>query len=88
MTALVAPKNVQLLFTAGNPDVIVLFALKNVTTGDTFDVGGWLQFINRAVVLGIISFVEIAASFSGTVVTMPSGLSNDAGYMLLWGSGA
>jgi hypothetical protein len=79
------------VYEAGSADKVVLVALRDVSTGDTLDMGpsgmGQLFTINRGVVLGITSFVEIAATFTGTVVTMPSGLSSDAGYLLAWGSG-
>lgn len=80
------------VFTQGAADRIVLIGLRNVNTGDTVDLGAagldLLLFINRAVVLGVTSFVEIAASFTGTVVTMPSGLTNDTAYLLAWGASA
>lgn len=79
--------NVSLVYSAGQADVVALFALKNVTAGDTVDMAQWLSVLNRSVVLGISVFVEIAATFNGTVVTMPDGLSHDSGYLLLWGSG-
>ena len=82
------------VFQMGAADRVVLVGLRNVTTGDTLDLGvtglDLLLFINRAVIISITSFVEIAASWNnpGTVVTMPPGLANDAGYLLAWGSGA
>lgn len=79
--------NVALVYSAGQADMVALFALKNVTTGDTVDTAQWFQVINRCVVMGISQFVEIAANFTGTVITMPSGLLHDSGYLLLWGSG-
>jgi hypothetical protein len=78
------------VFQFGAADKIVLIALRNVTTGDTLDVGsagmGVLQTVDRAAIISVTSFVEIAATFTGTQVTMPSGLQNDAGYLLAWGS--
>lgn len=88
MAVLVVPKNVAPLYTQGNPDLVGLFALKNVTAGDTADLAAWFQVINRAAVIGIINFVEIAATWTGTVVTMPSGLSADTGFLVAWGAGA
>jgi hypothetical protein len=79
--------NCTLVYTDGKADKVALFALSKVSTGDTIDVStiSSLLFVNRGVVLGVSDFVEIAATFSGTVVTMPSGLTNDSGYLLLWG---
>jgi hypothetical protein len=79
------------VFQMGVADRVVLIALRGVNTGDTLDLGNagmdLLQVINRAVIISVTSFVEIAATFSGTVVTMPGGLASDAGYLLAWGSG-
>lgn len=90
MAVLDPNKNAALMLRQGLADCVVLLALRNVTTGDTLDVGpnaaNQLQTVKRAVVMGVSVFVEIAASVSGTVVTMPSGLSADDGYLLLWGS--
>jgi hypothetical protein len=79
------------VFQAGIADRVILVALRDVTTGDTLDVGAsgmnLLGFINRAVLLGVTSFVEIAGSWTGTVLTLPAGLSSDVAYLLAWGSG-
>lgn len=73
----------------GDGDMVGLYSLRNVTTGDTIDVTTLgiptFQVVKRAVILGTTDFVEIAASFTDTVVTMPSGLAKSGGYMLLWG---
>jgi len=86
MATLLAGQNVTPVYQSGPADSVGLFALKNVTTGDTIDMSQWFQVIDRCVIMGVTAFVEIAGSFSGTVVTMPTGLSHDAGYMLIWGS--
>jgi hypothetical protein len=79
------------VFQSGVADRVVLVGLRNVTTGDTLDLGiqgmNLLSVINRAVIISVTSFVEIAANPAGTIVTMPAGLANDAGYLLAWGSG-
>lgn len=79
------------VFQMGAADRVVLIGLRGVTTGDTLDLGvtgmDLLQVINRAVIISVTSFVEIAGNWTGTVLTMPAGLSGDAGYLLAWGSG-
>jgi hypothetical protein len=79
------------VYSDGKADRVILVGLRNVTQGDTLDLGATgmnlLSIINRVVVISVTSFVEIAGSFAGTVVTMPAGLTNDAGYLLAWGSG-
>lgn len=90
MAVLTTPSHAVLEFQAGVADTVALIALRNVNTGDTLDVGlsnmGVMQFINRAVMISVTSFVEIAVNWVGTVLTMPAGLTNDAGHLLLWGS--
>jgi hypothetical protein len=73
---------------SGGADVLALFALHKVNTGDTIDLSivSPLLIVKSGVVLGVSAFVEIAATFTGTVVTLPSGLTNDSGYLLVWGS--
>jgi len=79
------------VYQAGQADKIILVALRDVSSGDTLDIGpgaiGALSVVNRAVVVGVTSFVEIAATWNGTVLTMPTGLASDAAYLLAWGSG-
>jgi hypothetical protein len=90
MTALNPAVNTGLLYQAGTADKVALYALRNVTAGDTVDIGpsgaGQFQGVERAVVIGVDVFVEVAASISGTVITMPSGLSLSDGYLLAWGA--
>jgi hypothetical protein len=88
VAVLTSPRNFNPVYVEGRADVVALFALKDVTTGDTADLAPWFQVINRAVAMGITQFVEIAATFTGTVVTIPAGLATDSAYLLAWGSGA
>jgi hypothetical protein len=78
------------VYVYGQADLVALFACRNVSTGDTVDLAtvgnnASFQVVKRAVILGISDFVEIAANFTGTVVTMPSGLTNSSAYLLAWG---
>lgn len=79
--------NCTLVYSDGKADLVGLFALRKVTAGDTVDVSALSQFqlVKAGVVLGVSDFVEIAATFTGNTVTMPSGLSNSSGYLLVWG---
>jgi hypothetical protein len=91
MAVLDPAKNASVVYRDGHADSVVLIALRNVSTDDTLDVGpsgmNLLQVINRGVCISVTSFVEISATRAGTVVTMPAGLTTDAGFLLLWGSG-
>lgn len=85
--ATLSSANCTLVYTDGKADLVALFALRKVSAGDTVDIAtlSSFQLVNRGVVLGVSAFVEIAATFTGTVVTMPSGLAADSGYLLVWG---
>jgi hypothetical protein len=76
-------------YTTGGADLLGVYALRNVNAGDTIDLSTlgspvW-QLVVRCVVLGITDVVGNFAATSGTVVTMPSGLSAASGYMMAWG---
>jgi hypothetical protein len=75
----------------GNVDQCFFSGLRNVTSGDTLDAGptglGFLQNVHRAVCLFPLAGVTGDMAVSGTVVTIPAGLSGDDGYALIWGSG-
>lgn len=79
--------NVRLIYSVGQADLVALFSLRKVTTGDTIDLATLSEFliVKAGVVLGVSDFVEIAATFTGTVVTMPSGLANSSAYLLVLG---
>ena len=90
--AALSATNAVVLAADGRADKGVFIALRNVSTGDTLDVGpallNALLFCDRAVVVGIKGGAQIAAAISaGTVVTMPAGMTNDTGYLMVWGSG-
>jgi len=87
--AVLTPDQCIPTFIRGDADITGLYSLRNVTTGDTVDIANLaspkIQIIKRGVVLGVSDFVEIAATFTGTVVTMPSGLNQSSAYLLIWG---
>jgi hypothetical protein len=81
--------NVIPQYTTGGADLLGVYALRNVNAGDTIDLATlgapvW-QLIVRAVVIGVSDSVANSASTSGTVVTMPSGLTTASGYLMAWG---
>lgn len=89
--AVITANNASAKYQTNDADMLCLIAVRNVTTGDTLDLSTVgiaapvFTQIKRAVVLGATVFVEIAAAFAGTVVTMPAGLANDGAYLLVWG---
>lgn len=77
-------------WTEGSSARSALVAVKNVTTGDTLDVGqsGAINLFSRvkaAIMCGTTVIGTAGASVSGTVVTMPSGLANDSAFILVFG---
>jgi hypothetical protein len=73
-------------FSDGVADKMVLFALRNVSSDDTANIQNHLQALERAVVMGTTADVTAEALVEGTLVTMPAGLTNDAGWLLVFGS--
>lgn len=72
----------------GLADRAALFALRNVTAADTADLSAYFSVLKRAVILGTTVSGAAAASVNGTTATLPNGLTNDAGYLLVWGCSA
>jgi hypothetical protein len=69
----------------GQAERTAVYALRNVTTGDTADLTEQFTLLKRAVVMGTTVAGSAVASVSGTTVTLPSGLNGDAGYLLAFG---
>lgn len=79
--------NVVPVFRNGLSDQVVLYALRDVTSADTYTLPEFSS-AKQAVVMGTtVAGVEVA-SIQGNQVTIPAGLSGDAGYMLVWGASA
>lgn len=73
----------------GQADRTALYALRNVTSADTADVGEQFTVVKRAFVMGTTVAGQAAVgTITGTVLTMPAGLANDAGYLLVFGCAA
>jgi len=90
--ALIGQQRVFKVFEDGDSDKLALYALRAVTAADTVDMGpsGLSDFlaIKQAIVMGTTVALATVASIAGTVLTMPAGLANDAGYLMVWGPSA
>jgi|HubBroStandDraft_5_1064220.scaffolds.fasta_scaffold00014_45 hypothetical protein len=84
MAALTAANMVP-VFRNGLSDQVVLYAVRDVTTGDTYTMPEF-SIAKQAVILGTTVAGTESCAISGNTVTIPSGLSGDAGYMLVWGA--
>ena len=77
------------MYTTAEAALVGLYALRFVNTGDTIDLATIgvpvFQQVVRATMLGITDAVGNFATPSGTVVTMPAGLTNALGLLTVWG---
>jgi hypothetical protein len=74
-----------LLFQDGRSARVALYALLNVTTGDTVDLSAMFFVVKRAVILGTtLQGTAVVTTITGTIVTIPAG-ANDAGVLLAYG---
>ena len=89
--AVIPPAQVQVLYNQGGTDLVALFALRDVQTGDTIDLGSTgvspaFTFVRKAIVMSFTANLAALASAAGTVVTMPSGLPvNSSTYLFVGG---
>ena len=90
--AVIANGQVRRLYAEGQADRVVLYALRNIGTGDTVDLGpsgtGDFYVVKQAAMIGATMEGSATATAAGTVVTMPAGLSGDAIYLLAYGDAA
>jgi hypothetical protein len=77
-----------MVWSNGMSDKCALFALRNVTTGDTADLSADFSVAKQAVILGTTVAGTESVPVSGNIATIPTGLSSDAGYLLVWGASA
>lgn len=71
-------------------DRTAVYKVSKVTAGDTVDLGpsgvvADYQLVKQCAMLATTVSGTAACTVSGTVITMPAGLSNDAGYIMVWG---
>lgn len=82
--------NVDVLYNQGGADLFAAFALRNINTGDTLDLGltgvqPAFQIIRKAVIMSNASNVAAICTVAGTVVTMPAGLTSASAYLSVTG---
>lgn len=89
MAALTYGAQVTMEWANGVSDKTALYAVKDVTSGDTINLSPDFSLCVLAAFLGITSNqVLLAPAASGTVVTIPAGLATEAGYLLVYGESA
>jgi hypothetical protein len=81
--------NVTLQWENGVSDKVALYAVKGVNTGDTINISQ--DFISCGFGFMIVitpSQGSAVPSMTGTTVTIPAGMTNVAGYILVYGESA
>jgi hypothetical protein len=86
--AALAGNQVVLAWQDGDADKAAVFAIKKMTAGDTVDLSAWFLAVKTATLIGTTVVGTVVLSPSGTVVTIPAGVSNDAGWLTAWGVAA
>jgi hypothetical protein len=86
MAVLTYGAQVTLEWSNGVSDKCALYAVKNVNSGDTINLGPDFSLCDLAFMLVITPTQGTALpGVAGTTVTMPGGLSGVAGYILVYG---
>ncbi len=85
--AVLTSDQVRRVFSDDGPRRWSLFALLNVTTGDTVDMAAFNFYrkVNQAMLMGCTVTGTVAATPSGASITIPAGLAGDSAYMLVDG---
>ena len=85
--AVLTAQNMFQVFKDGITTKAVIYAARNVTTGDTYDCAG--QFLNliSGIYADAVTRVQVSG-LSGTVITIPAGLANADGYVIMFGGAA
>lgn len=86
--AALTPNHYVLEWNNGLSAKVALYALRNVTTADTADLGADFSVVKQAIMIGTTVVGSATATWAGTVVTMPAGLAGDGAYLLAWGVSA
>jgi hypothetical protein len=83
--ATLAANQVAVEYINGTADRAVLYAIRNATTADIVDCSAEFTRVKQAMFLGATVNGTATGTISGTNVTVPSGLTNDAAWLLAWG---
>lgn len=85
--AVLATTRYPLQFMDGLSDRVALYALRDITAGDTVDLAQEFTVVKRAVIMGTTIAAAVAASVTiPTTITVPAGANRDAAYLLVYGA--
>jgi uncharacterized membrane protein len=80
---------VEAVFSDGRCGHTALFAVKNATAGDTFDVSSQFRVVKRAGLVAATTTTIASVTVSGgTILTIPAGPSNDGVWVIAYGVSA
>jgi hypothetical protein len=86
--AVLTGANVIRIFGEGTSEYIAMFALRKVSAGDTYDLSAEFNPPLAGALLGTAGAsagASAVATFAGNVVTIPTGPSNSAGVLVVFG---
>jgi hypothetical protein len=83
--AVLAAGQVSQLWSDGQAEHLALFTVKKVSTGDTIDLSAQFRVLLQVVFMGATVAGIATATFAGTTVTAPTGLTTAGAYMLVQG---
>ena len=86
--AVLTPDRYPMRWLNGDTDRVAVFSLLNITAGDTVDISQYFTVVKRATLLGVTVNGALAASVSGTTVTIPAGPNGDAAVLTAYGVAA
>jgi hypothetical protein len=84
MVQLVPGRDVIKVWSDGQAEHTVLYALRGVSAGDTVDLSDEFSPPLRGALVGITIAGVVGATFDGNTCTIPGG-NNDAAYLLVFG---
>lgn len=79
------PTRYPLQWMDGQSGRTAVYALHNVSGGDTVDLAGQFTVLKRGTLVGVTVAAAASASVSGTVVTIPAGANQDAAILTVYG---
>lgn len=78
-------RNIKFWVMNGETDRVAVYFLRDITAGDTIVLDQEFTIIKRGTLVGTTVAAALAASVSGTTVTIPAGASHDAAVLTVYG---
>lgn len=83
--AALPPTRYPLRHMSGDADRYAVYSLLNITAGDTVDLSQEFTVVKRGTLVGVTVVAALAASVTGTTVTIPAGANADAAILTVYG---